>query len=87
MGNDVERRPVAQQGFYEALLQVETGSVGPNLGEWGDVLIWAQAVAESRDSWLESRDSAQGSDDEGVQHDEHVKAWLEWCATRKQAAE
>ncbi len=33
------------------------------------------------------RDGAEGNVDDGAQQDAHVKAWLDWCATQKQAAE
>jgi hypothetical protein len=87
MNDDAEKKLAAHQELYAAQMEVETGCMfGTEFVALDDVPIWAQAVAESHEHRLASRDGARSLDD-GTQQDEHVKAWLDWCVTQKQAAE
>jgi hypothetical protein len=87
MNDDAEKKLAAHQALYAAL-EVESGYMfGTEFVALDDVLIWAQAVAESQEQWLASRYGVEESADHGAQQDEHAKAWLNWCAMQKQAAE
>jgi len=88
MNDDAKTKLAAHQSLYAAQVEIETGYMfGTEFVALDDVLIWAQAVAESQEQWLASRSGIEGSVDHGAQEDEHVRAWLNWCATQKQAAE
>jgi hypothetical protein len=88
MNDDAEKKLAAHHALYAAQVEVESGYMfGTEFVALDDVLIWARAVAESQEHWLASRYGVEGSVEHGAQQDEHVRAWLNWCATQKQAAE